>query len=320
MAHASSPQPAGPRPWVKWLVTLLILWQFFAILSIVTASGGNDTAFVPSVTVVQYVTKPYLEAVFLTNAYHFYAPNPGPIDLLWYRIEYENEAVRWFDMSDREHFANRMPFQRHVSLSMMIQQMSAPDPANPLNTIMSAQGAIAIQSYVRHVAQTKATVAPDGSANPVKEVDVYHLAHIIMVPKQIRMGWEPEDLRLYRATFFGNYDANGNRLSPPIDPEGTAKPYQTRPQPTSMLTFQILGETQANLEHEGLTGAARLEAASVKRLPPPIRKLIAKYPELLDPSPKGETPLDRLKRLVESRDDQEAKRAALRGIDYPETW
>jgi hypothetical protein len=319
MAHASPPPAAGPKPWVKWLVSLVIFWQFFAILSVVTASG--NAPWQPSVIVFNYVTKPYLESVFLTNAYRFYAPDPGPIDLLWFRIEYENGAVRWYDMADREQFTNRMPFQRHVSLTMMIQQMSSPDPTGgPGTFFLRPQAVITLQSYVRHFAQTKATKTPEGEDNLVKEVDVYHVSHVIMLPKQIRMGWESDDLRLHKATFLGTYDPNGNRLSTAIDPLGAERPYQTRGQPMSVLAMQIIGETQAMLEFEDKVGDERLKAVQKMHLPAPIRNLIVRFPELLDPAPPDTTPLDRIKKLVESRDDPDEKRTAVPEIEYFSVW
>ena len=45
------------------------------------------------------IYRPYLEFVYLTNAYHFYAPEPGPSSYLWFRIIYTTdngqEVGRW---------------------------------------------------------------------------------------------------------------------------------------------------------------------------------------------------------------------------------
>jgi hypothetical protein len=43
--------------------------------------------------------RPYLQFMFLNNAYQFYAPDPGPSNFFWYRIEYkdrENEKLRYW--------------------------------------------------------------------------------------------------------------------------------------------------------------------------------------------------------------------------------
>src|SRR5262249_39244000 len=33
--------------------------------------------------------RPYLQFMYLNNAYHFYAPDPGPAYLIWFRLEYD---------------------------------------------------------------------------------------------------------------------------------------------------------------------------------------------------------------------------------------
>ncbi len=44
------------------------------------------------------VFRPYLEFMYLNNAYHFYAPEPGPAGYLWFRVIYTDENQREFGL------------------------------------------------------------------------------------------------------------------------------------------------------------------------------------------------------------------------------
>ena len=39
--------------------------------------------------------RPYLDFLFLSSAYQFFAPDPGPTSLIWFRVRYEDGTVRW---------------------------------------------------------------------------------------------------------------------------------------------------------------------------------------------------------------------------------
>src|SRR5262249_22093471 len=40
-------------------------------------------------TLWTYFYRPYLQFMYLNNAYHFYSPEPGPATQLWFRVSYE---------------------------------------------------------------------------------------------------------------------------------------------------------------------------------------------------------------------------------------
>lgn len=75
------------------------------------------------------VFRPYLEFVYLNNAYHFYAPEPGPASYLWFRIIYETPDKRefgeWYkvpDLDDEGRIKHRvaLEYQRLLSLTEAI--------------------------------------------------------------------------------------------------------------------------------------------------------------------------------------------------------
>jgi hypothetical protein len=87
-------------------VSLLIVWHFGGIVSSVTSAPAlNGPGAWLSNQLYTYVYRPYLEFMYLTNAYHFYAPEPGPAPLLWFCIEYQPDPDghrnwRWVKVPD----------------------------------------------------------------------------------------------------------------------------------------------------------------------------------------------------------------------------
>jgi len=71
--------------------------------------------------------RPYLEFMYLNNAYHFYAPEPGPASYLWFRIESEDAQhkvhshwVKVPDMDDntgKPRYALALEYQRMMALT-----------------------------------------------------------------------------------------------------------------------------------------------------------------------------------------------------------
>ena len=71
----------------RFVISLLILFHFLGI-------GTAVLSPVPSPWLIQQawarVFQPYLEFMYLNNAYHFYSPEPGPASFLWFRMYYED--------------------------------------------------------------------------------------------------------------------------------------------------------------------------------------------------------------------------------------
>jgi hypothetical protein len=74
--------PAGRRV----VVSLVILFHFGGILSATTNIQPGPWV---SAQLWTYIYRPYLQFMYMNNAYHYYSPDPGPASLLWFRIEYE---------------------------------------------------------------------------------------------------------------------------------------------------------------------------------------------------------------------------------------
>jgi hypothetical protein len=78
------------------VVSVLIVVHFCGILSAVTSPDQSWLAN----QAWTYIYRPYLQFMYLNNAYRFYSPEPGPASLLWFCIEYEpnpdgSRNLRW---------------------------------------------------------------------------------------------------------------------------------------------------------------------------------------------------------------------------------
>jgi hypothetical protein len=313
---SSTPVPCrGPALWLKILVSLVVLWHFAMILTTATSAGSQD--FPPSLLtqkVFTEVAKPYLQPIFLTNPYRFYAPNPNNSNLMWCRLEYENGGVRWVDFADRDSFANRMQYQRYICMHFQLSNMVRLVP-DPRYSALSPQAFICVQSYARHAARELPALTPAGAPNPVKEIDIYHVMHLIAEPVHYRMGWTVDDLRLHQpVTFFGTYDAKGNR----IDISGEDREYQVNTRKVSGLAAFMVEEHRKLLK--GLEGQQLKQRMADLQTPQAIRVLISDFPELLTSPLKGEDLVDKVRQLVEARDNVEAKKNALPIVHYPTDW
>src|SRR5437868_1267675 len=77
----------------RLIVSVLIVLHFVGICTAVVSAP-------PAPWLVQQIWgriyQPYLEFMYLNNAYHFYAPEPGPASYLWFRMYYEDaEGKLW---------------------------------------------------------------------------------------------------------------------------------------------------------------------------------------------------------------------------------
>jgi hypothetical protein len=279
---------AGPPVWVRWLVTVLVCGHFAAILATVSgASSPNFPAPVPLVKSARLV-RPYLQSIFLTNAYRFYAPDPGPTDLLWVRFRFADGSVRWRELPRRADFPLRMPFQRQLALLLLMNLFLEQAPLD-LTTVegatetlaptsvtqrlrYNAMGRICFRSVVRHLARKAEEAAPERGG--VKMMELYRVNHLIITPQQKKLGWRLDDPRLYQVYAVGTYLPNGDRAF-----ENEEVPW--KPRYVSGLFAEIVQEDLGRfLAGVDLNDRARLAARLEEfGLPTPMR-----WPVLEDPS------------------------------------
>lgn len=122
------------------------LQRLFISLMVVIHFGGILTASLsapPAPWIIGQVWsrlyRPYLEFMYLNNAYHFYAPEPGPASHLWFRLFHEAPDGQmygtWYkipDVDDKGRHSNTvaLEYQRVLALT----ENTVPSEATP-NTV-----------------------------------------------------------------------------------------------------------------------------------------------------------------------------------------
>jgi hypothetical protein len=186
------------------------------------------------------VYRPYLQFIYLNNAYHFYSPEPGPANLIWACVEYSDGSKRWFKMPKRPQDLKdplAIEYYRRLSLTEQLNLLMPPQMLNQVDMTESRRRRAAylnhipahtdfpmdaqyrepidwvrrslLPSYARYLART---LAKDGVE--VTGVRIYRVEHQIMVPKLFAAGTNPYDPITYLPYYQGKYDKDGNLLDP----------------------------------------------------------------------------------------------------------
>lgn len=282
--HARDSQLSGPSRPVRFALSVGIALHFFAIFTTLVGSGSGRFP-APALAAWMRHAKPidaYLQATFLTSPYRFYAPDPGPTTLMWFKLHYSDGAVRWMELARRDELPYRTSYQRQMSLPLLLDWMGLyPDPADSRRVIFTEEGKVCVSSFVRHVARSNPRFGPDGASVGVSDVTVYMIYHQILQPYQIRMNWQFDDLRLYSQSYLGVYSASGARNEDAYAGAGYSIPFN------SYLLAEFLAEDAGPLLRDVPAGA-RLDRVRSFHLPAPWERVLARYPEALGDLP----PLD----------------------------
>jgi hypothetical protein len=225
MSSPPPPQAAcgGPSRTIKLIISLVILFHCSAILFNVLAGGGP---FVMREVAGYY--RPYLVFFWLTNGYRFYAPDPGPTDVVWYHVHFEDGTVAWKVVPRREDYYLRMPFQRHMSISMLammttrwVETPATEDAAAGASImarsrgtpreVLSPAGEVYFRSYARFVARALPSSPVSGS--PIAAIDIFRVHYGIRTPSQVRMHYDMYDPRLLDISQVGTYAPDGAVVS-----------------------------------------------------------------------------------------------------------
>jgi hypothetical protein len=119
--------PPLPR---RIALSLFILYHFGGMVVAITSVDppGSQGLWVSRQLWVR-AYRPYLQFMYLTNAYHFYSPDPGPPALLWFALQYDDGTYSWVKLPDRENSPISMHYQRMLALPEHSYQ---PKPRLPL--------------------------------------------------------------------------------------------------------------------------------------------------------------------------------------------
>jgi hypothetical protein len=225
---------ALPPGWRMMAGSVLILLHFAAILTAVTiVPPPNGPAPYWSNQLWSRTTRPYLQLTVLNNGYHFYAPEPGPAALVWFRVEWADGETTWVRIPDHKTVGTHVERRRLGALATSLGQTIPPTsdfeklrqrrfeagtkhsppipmaegPAENQYHEPSRYVLILISSYVRRVVRT--TEHPKGAESKVTGVKVYRVDYYNPPVQHFQAGRAPLDPTLYIAYYMGEYDAKG---------------------------------------------------------------------------------------------------------------
>jgi len=248
---------------LRTLVSLGIIGHFVAVVSAVTSFSTRTAPAPPLAIAVNQLVLPYLTLTNLRNSYRFFAPNPGPAYLLWFRSRGADGTVRWTEWPDPGARWRGMAYQRRLTMAFLLEGHLTPSSRNAGLIELSPVGQECVAAFARYVARADAS-----AGHPVEEVQAYLVAHRMLMPYEVQMGWEPTDLRLYQPiVYLGSYDPRGEPTTgSPGDPVGVVVP-------PSLFASRAIREALASMSRPTQVPAGALG-------PEPIRELLARLPEL----------------------------------------
>ncbi|MBU6175204.1 MAG: hypothetical protein KGQ60_15450, partial [Planctomycetes bacterium] len=225
---------AVPNGWRKLLASLLIAFHFAAILCAITVvpPPAAPPPFLSVQTYVRWVHS-YLIGINLNNGYHFYAPEPGPCALLWYRVQWADGAKHWGRIPDHPQMNNHLERRRMGALATVITQGN-PLPPDRADQLIDARMKAAekrgipvdpyfpvptqyrepnptcrllMSSYARFLARH--TPHPTGATVAVTGIKLYSVEYFNPAVEHFQAGREPLDRTLYAPYYMGDFDESG---------------------------------------------------------------------------------------------------------------
>lgn len=106
-----------PSLYRKVALSLWVLFHFTGMAVCVTSVDppGNTGPWVAK-QLWTWIYRPYNSFLYMTNAYHFYSPDPGAPELMWFAIKYEDDSYSWVKLPERSNSPIGMHYQRLLAL------------------------------------------------------------------------------------------------------------------------------------------------------------------------------------------------------------
>jgi hypothetical protein len=258
--------------------------HFAAIVTVVTSAGTEEFPPPPLAVQANRWVQPYLRLAHVTDTYRFFARNPAPTDLLWFRLRFQSGRVRWVEWPDADARWLGLNQRRDLATALALRaHLMAPPPGGRW-PVLNPAGEACVSSFARYLARTEARSASD----PVTIVLSYLVAHRILMPYEIQMGWAHTDLRLYQPIVpLGTHDGDGRRV--------TASPDASQNVAVSPSAF-----ARWVIEEDVHTGIAGGEGQ--RAIPHPVRDLLARFPAFAKPGLSGEALQKEIERIIVAGD------------------
>ncbi|MBY0229865.1 MAG: hypothetical protein K2W96_11340 [Gemmataceae bacterium] len=237
--------PAWPR---KVMITCWIFWHFggmFAVFASIDPPNGSGSWLAKQAWTFAF--RPYLQFLYLTNAYHFYSPDPGPPTLLWFSVEYKDGSRQWVKIPSRGKSPVGMHYQRLLALPehsfspqhhvspprtwdvVYTNRYNASSWRSKLNGLPIPMVADLDQTrqfreptdvsrrVLGSVCKAVLLDAPKhydkaGEEVPAVTVKAYRIVHLTLSPYELKQGADPFDKGKYWAYYLGQHDLKGNMI------------------------------------------------------------------------------------------------------------
>jgi hypothetical protein len=232
----------------RGLIVLAVLVHFGGILTAVfSVPPPNSEGCWLTNTLWTTFYRPYLQFMYLNNAYHFYSPDPGPPTLLWFRIQYADGTYRWVKIPNREDFHTRLEYQRRLALTESTNYLQAANPATfdqkllarnlmanragmpiPLHPGMlpiyqyrepNGYSKKMLTAYARHVGTVPEYKHPEHPDTLITHVKIYRVIHNIISPQEMAKGVSSVDETLYWPFYMGEFVPGKEGVSVDLDKE-----------------------------------------------------------------------------------------------------
>lgn len=133
-AFLAAPLVLLPTVARRLVISLLIVLHFVGILNAIMNAPPTPWW---SQQLWSRFYRPYLQFIFLNNAYHFYAPEPGPSSYIWFRLEYElppdengkSQLAWWWESVPKvkdngsPDYPTALQYQRRLAMTDQASQM-----------------------------------------------------------------------------------------------------------------------------------------------------------------------------------------------------
>lgn len=175
---------------------------------------------------------PYLQATYLNHGYRFFAPNPGPGQLVRVELEMPDGSTRSEQFPDPEVHAPRLHYHRYLILAAYLSDVStASAPGDPASDAersqrieqLRRQGHLDEADWIsadaagerkgREQAEARKQAILDAwgaellKSRAAKRVKFYAIEHEIPPPWEIRAGMPLSEKALYREKLVGERSA-----------------------------------------------------------------------------------------------------------------
>ena len=152
--------PSLPR---RIAISLLVLFHLAGIVTAVTVvDPPNNRAPWISRQLMARVYRPYLSFVYMTNAYHFYSPEPGTPSVFKFCVYYSDGKYAWLQVPNKADSPIGMHYQRMLGLP---EHSFNPESRCPTPTPSFANSS-SDPTSIRRAGRGKTSTAAGSTARP----------------------------------------------------------------------------------------------------------------------------------------------------------